>query len=123
MGAVKGQDHDEFIPGLKEQAIGNLVATNQRGLGVQFARHTVAAGPVLALTFGTLTDPGGNALSAMEGAEYFVIVEDETTGVIYAYDQAVAKTATGFTVEAGPVQGDVLNIVVVGQIADQPAPA
>ena len=114
MGAAKGLNMDDFIP-LRELGIQNLIGTTQRGLGVQFARATIAAGPVLALTF------DGLGLTDMVNANYAIFAENHSTGVAVTVT-AGTKTVAGFTLDAGPIATDVVNIVIVGQIEGHPNP-
>lgn len=112
MGAAKSLDMHDILP-LREMGIKNFAVTPQRGLGMQLARHTVAAGPDLSLTFEEL------GFEAMANDQYMVLVENVTTGVI---ENVAARTETTITVAAGPLATDVLNILVIGAIAGYPAP-
>jgi len=116
MVASAGRDLQNFIPPLKNHGILNLVGTNQRGLGMQFVAHTIAGGPALALTF------DGLGLADMEDANYAIFAENNTTGAAVLVT-AGTKTVAGFTLAAGPIAPNVVNIVVIGQIAGTPDPA
>ena len=113
MTAAAAKHLQDYVPALDALGIRNVAGTHQRGLGVQFAQHVIAAGPVLALTF------AGLGLRDMADNPYTVIVTNRTTGAVTTPLVGSIST-TGFTV-AG-VALDILAIVVVGQIAGTPAP-
>jgi hypothetical protein len=113
MTAVSGLDLQNFIPPLKDIGIKNLVGTTQRGLSVQFALHTIAAGPALALTF------SGLGLTDMADANYAVYAFNMTAAARDGACDAASRATDGFTLLAGNA-ADEIGIVVVGRIAGQP---
>lgn len=113
MSRAKDQDHKESIPPLAEQDIPNLVGTVQRGLGMQHVVTTFDAVPTVALTF------AGLGLRDMEDTNYTVMVFVGAARTLTGVAAATLAT-TGFTVGAGPLANDRLEVVVIGRIKDFP---
>lgn len=117
MGAAKSLDHADFIAGLSEQGVKNLVTTHQKGLGMQSARFTSdGLLGVTALTFATL------GLQNMADTNYMVVINNPTDTLVYQ-EGAGTRTTAGFSVPAAANGAAVeWSILIVGQIANQPSP-
>lgn len=103
--AKKASDH---IPYAADQGMPYLAAAGKAGVAVQGATYAMESGGVV--TF------AGLGLSNMKSGSYQVIVQNHTDvadpGVVSA------KTGLGFTI-TGPDVADVLDLVIVGALADQ----
>ena len=118
--SAKTQDHEDFIAGLKQQGIKNLVATQQRGLSIQMATYEKDGAGAETLTIGDLTDPGGTALSSMASTDYGVFVVATNDGQLAG---GTVVDTVSFSIPAATfADTDPLVIVLVGQIDETPNP-
>jgi len=117
MGAAKSQHMDDFIGGLKDLEIQNLVATQQRGLGIQFAKgqFTKTGGGNETVSLG-----GDLGLTDMENTSYLALMFDQANAV--AVQIGTTLTVDGFDTGAGFAGGETIDVLIIGQIEDHPDP-
>ena len=98
----------DYDPVMDEHGIEYVCAAGVAGTGVQSKTFTMVAGGVFNFAAQGLAD--------MENATYQVICQNQTD----AADEATigSKTTAQFTI-TGPDNDDVLDLVIVGQIAGQ----
>lgn len=101
----------DYLPILRDQGIEHLCAASSAGVSLQSA-SLVAMPADGALTFAEL------GMSDMADSDYALIVHNHSDAADEATCLANARTATGFTL-TGPDEDDLLDIVVVGRLADQ----
>ncbi len=106
------KDIQDFLPILKDQGITNVVASANRGAGMQF----LAAVAMPADGIFNFEDLGLEDMAAV--GEYCVFVQNHTDAADEATCLAAARLTSQFTL-TGPDTSDVLDILIVGQIKGQ----
>lgn len=103
------KDLSASMPALEDQGIKNVVATPNKGVGLQVAEFEMVSAPddfVFA----------DNGLEDMADGNYHVILHNQTD---VADDALIsAKTSKQFTI-TGPDAADVVTLLIIGQIKGQ----
>jgi hypothetical protein len=99
-----------YIPVLEQKKIPNLVGTAKLGVSMQSFTAAMPAGGVI--VFAT------NDVANMADGTYQVLIHNQDDQAASGTVAASAKLATQITV-VGPTAADVLDIVLVGTLANQ----
>ena len=100
------KDAKDHIPYCSDQGIPNITGTPSRGVGLQSFQTTMPNGGVIALPF------------KMENTSYRVYIHNHTreamAGLVANSDRAINQITV-----TGPTNGDVLDILIIGQLQGQ----
>ena len=107
MAGLMKKNAEDHIPFCKDQGIVNLCGTNGAGITMQSLTWTMVAGGVV--------DFGTEGLTDMHSAVYQVLIQNQSD----VADEATVVKTTGNITIAGPDNGDVLDIVIIGRLAGQ----
>jgi hypothetical protein len=98
----------DYDPVFGKHGIDNVCAAGKPGVGVQGLTYTMVSGGAIVFA--------SQGLANMASANYQVLVQNQTD--IADPSTVGTKTTTGFVI-TGPDVDDVLDIVIIGQIAGQ----